>query len=88
MRAAQAIERVTAQVREMFHTDVGEAIIGDTELFEAAARLLGREADTEQEITDAIAAIADGIDDGLADWLVESAEAPGGWFYSQSRNRI
>ncbi|MGP4027268.1 hypothetical protein [Actinomadura sp. 3N407] len=88
MCEAQAVEYVTARVRAMFHTDVGEASIGDTELFEAAARLLGREADTEQEIAGAIADIAADIDDGLADWLAESADAPCGWVYSQGRNRV
>lgn len=87
MRAAAAIEHTTAQVREAFEKDVADAIINDAELFEAAARLLGRDA-TPQQVTDTVREIAGTVDDGLADWLTEVAEAPGGWFYRQVTDRF
>jgi uncharacterized protein YeeX (DUF496 family) len=86
MRAAQAIEHVTRQVREAFEDDVAAVIIEDAEMFEVAARQLGRDADAE-EVTAIVAAIAADVDDGLADWLTETAESPAAWFYKQTKER-
>lgn len=86
MRAAQAIDHVTRQVHEAFEDDVAEAILGDAEMFEAAARRLGRGADAE-EVTAIVADIAAGVDEGLADWLTGVARSPAGWFYKQIKER-
>jgi hypothetical protein len=88
MRAVQALEVVTAKVREVFDADVAEAIVGDEEMFGVAARFLGRETGTQEDAAAVVAEVAGAVDDGLADWLVEVAESPGGWFYSQVTKRI
>lgn len=82
MRAAQALDHVTRSVRDAFEPDVAEAIIGDSEMFEAAARRLGRDTDPTE-----VTAIAGDVDDGLADWLTETADSPAGWFYRQINER-
>jgi hypothetical protein len=88
MRAAQAIEFVAAQVRNAFDDDVAEAIVGDAEMFEVAARHLGQQAGTTEKISAVVEEIAGDTDDGLADWLVERADSPGGWFYRQVTDNV
>lgn len=82
MRAAQAIEVVTNQVREAFDDDVAKAIINDREMFAVAATRLGRDA-TPKEVAEIVAGIASEVDDGLADWLATGAVSPAAWFYKQ-----
>jgi hypothetical protein len=88
MRAAQAIEATKDLLRQRLaagKTDVAEAIIGDTEMFEIAARDLGQMSATPGDLDRLITAIAADIDDGLADWLTGTADSPGAWFYTRTQ---
>jgi hypothetical protein len=83
MRASQAIETATDLLRKELDDDVAEAIIGDTDPFEAAARALGHTADNADDLAAILTQVIEGIDDRAADWLVSSADSPGAWFYRQ-----
>lgn len=82
MRDAQLIPHVTAAIEEAFDADVAEAITGD-DMLKPLARRLNRDYDTPEQITAAITAVAEGLDDGTADWLVEHADSPAGWVLSR-----
>lgn len=83
MRAHLLAEHVTTAIKDAFEPDVAEAITTDEPMFNALVRRLSRDYDTPQAITRAIIQIADSLDDGTADWLVESANSPAGWFISR-----
>ena len=83
MRASQAIETATGLLRKNLDDDVAEAIIRDTEPFEAAARALGHTANTPDDLTALLTQVIGQIDDRAADWLVSTADSPGAWFYRQ-----
>ncbi|MFV2179459.1 hypothetical protein ACFHW2_37345 [Actinomadura sp. LOL_016] len=86
MRAAQTLDHLTTQIRKAFDGDVADAILADTDLIESAARLC-KDA-TADDVTATVREIASDVNDGLADWLVETASAPGGWFLAQLCDRL
>jgi hypothetical protein len=81
MREAQALQHLTDAVRATFDDDVADSIIGDCEMFAAAARLVRPM--TPHDLDQAVRAIFMEIDDGFADWLAGVADSPAGWLYSR-----
>jgi hypothetical protein len=86
MRASQIPVVLEAAVREHFPKDVADAIAADTDGLQAAIRNAGYAADTPEELTALIGDIAAGVDDRLADWLMEQAQAPAAWLARQIRD--
>jgi hypothetical protein len=86
VRSAQALECLTSSVRKTFDADVAEALIADAEMFDAAARLAS--STSADELDAIVSAIAQTTDDGLSDWLVETADSPAGWLYGQLNQHL
>jgi hypothetical protein len=86
MRARDIPEVLWSAVREHFPDDVADAITGDGEDARATAvRNAGYAADTADELDALVKKIAAAVDDRLADWLTEQAEAPAAWLARQLR---
>lgn len=85
MRAKEIPQHLQAAVRKHFPEDVAAAINGDSDALGAAAYNAGVAADTPQDLDNLIKSIASQVDDRLADWLVDDAEAPAAWLASQLR---
>lgn len=83
MRAAEARKTLANQIAAHFASDVAEAFTADQTMYEQCARKLGHNVVGADEMQAVIKAIAEGVDDGLADWLAENAESPAGWLYAQ-----
>lgn len=87
MRAKEIPAVLEAAVRKHFPEDVAAKINGDHEdALAAAARNAGYAADTPEDLDGLIKAIAADVDDRLADWLADDAEAPAAWLASQIRD--
>lgn len=85
MRRQQLIDHVTNTISAAFENDVADAILEHTDTVENLARHLGNTCGDARRITEAIDKVAQGLDDGTADWLVEAADNPAAWLYSQVR---
>ena len=84
MRMSTLMPFLADLVKECFDADVAEAFIADADMLSAVGRKLNNETDgTREGITRAVKQVADELDDGTADWLVETADSPSGWLYSR-----
>jgi hypothetical protein len=87
MRASEIPAVLAAAVREHFPEDVAAKINDDhEEAVAAAARNASYAAATPEDLDALIKAIADAVDDRLADWLVYDADAPAAWLAAQLRD--
>jgi hypothetical protein len=84
MREAQLVPFVTAEIEQRFDQDVAQALITrNPDTFANVCRQLNRTHDgDETDMSTALEAIAEDVDDGLADWLAH-AENPAAWLYKQ-----
>lgn len=83
MRATEIPAALEKAVREHFPRDVADAITRDTDALDAAIRNAQYAVDTAEELDLLIKAIASGVNDRLADWLVSTAAAPAAWLARQ-----
>lgn len=82
MRGQALIDHVTEAINDAFDEDVAEAILEDEDTVENLARHLNRTYG-DDGIQDALHQVANRMDDDTADWLVERADNPAAWLYSQ-----
>lgn len=83
MRLAATTDALTIAVCAHFDADVAEAITRDTEMVAAAARWLADQVRRADQVDQLIEAVAGITPDSTLDWLVDDAESPAGWLYSQ-----
>jgi hypothetical protein len=87
MRAKEIPDLLEAAVREHFPDDVAQAITGDhADALAAAARNAGYAADNPDDLDALVKAVAADVDDRLADWLVDEADAPAAWLAAKIRD--
>ncbi|MGJ6962545.1 hypothetical protein ACSDR0_11610 [Streptosporangium sp. G11] len=86
MRARLIPDLLNEAICAHFPDDVAAAITADSVAMAAAIHLAGQAATTPEELTTLIAAIAADVDDRLADWLTDRAEAPAAWLAAQIRD--
>lgn len=87
MRKHELMEYFTGLIRGLFDDQVADALIGShPQMLEETARQLDKRHGGDQDAMKAdvekvAATVAE--DRGLADWLIDSAENPTGWFFRQ-----
>lgn len=83
MRREQLEQAVTEIVQATFDTDLAEAITGD-DAFGALVGTLRRDVgDDYDALADALANVANGLEDRTVDWLVDTADSPAAFIASR-----